>query len=48
MEVNFTQLLLNVLAVAAITFVICFLLYGMLKGVNLEKEMRIRNRRRYS
>jgi len=48
METNFTQLLLNVLAFAGIAFVICFLIYGMLKGMNMEKEMRLKNRRRYS
>ncbi|HRO43782.1 MAG TPA: hypothetical protein PL009_13170 [Flavipsychrobacter sp.] len=48
MELNFTQALLNLLAILGIAFVVCFLFYGMLKGVNMEKEMRLRNRRRYS
>lgn len=48
METNFTLTMLNLIALLAIAGVLCFLLYGMLKGVNMEREMRIRNRRRYS
>jgi|GEM_PF-1840174 len=43
-----TITLLNFIGALAVIFVLAFLMYGMIKGVNLEKEMRLRNRRRYS
>lgn len=38
METNFTLTMLNLIALLAIAGVLCFLLYGMLKGVNMERE----------
>jgi hypothetical protein len=49
MELNsITQLLLNVFGILGLLLVMAFLMYGMLKGLNMEKEARMRNRRRYS
>ncbi len=43
-----TITLLNFAGALAVIFILGFLIYGMIKGVNLEKELRLRNRRRYS
>jgi hypothetical protein len=44
---GFAHAVLSLLAVLAVVFIVCFLLYGMCKGYNMEKDMRLRNRRRY-
>jgi hypothetical protein len=45
---SITQALLNIVGILGLIFIIAFLMYGMLKGLNMEKEARLRNRRRYS
>ena len=45
---SITQSLLNILGVLGLIFITAFLMYGMLKGFYMEKEARLRNRRRYS
>ena len=45
---SISHVLLNSLSVVALLLIIAFLTYGMLKGMNMEREARLRNRRRYS
>jgi len=48
METDFTQVLLNVLAILGIVLCASFLLFGMVKGLLSERDWRIKNRGRYS
>ena len=45
---SISHVLLNILSVVALLLIIAFLTYGMLKGMNMEREARLRNKRRYS
>lgn len=45
---SITQSLLNIIGILGLLLITAFLMYGMLKGYYMEKEARLRNRRRYS
>lgn len=45
---EFGESLAGMISVLLTLIVVLFLAYGMLKGIVLEKEHRLRNKRRYS
>jgi len=44
---NFTHFLLSLLGILAILSIAGFLLFGFMKGILMERELRLRRRRRY-
>ncbi len=44
----FSEILLEILSVSGLIAMVVFLIYGMLRGYLMEKEVRLRNRRKYS
>jgi hypothetical protein len=46
--ITINHLILNGIAIIFLAFVFGFIIYGMIKGFQMEKDLRIRNRRRYS
>jgi flagellar biogenesis protein FliO len=44
---NFTHFLLSLIGILALVSVVGFLLFGFMKGILMERELRLRRRRRY-